>query len=141
VVVSLGRPARARGAGARRPVAEQLLGRGFARAGVGPRATPLLSGAPATLAAATPAHSGCSSLGTPENPSLPSEPLLAWHHADSTRSSPYGLRGNCTAGGVFYTLGAVFFLAERIRFFHFVWHLFVIAGTACHFIAVLRYAA
>jgi len=44
-------------------------------------------------------------------------------------------------GGVAYTLGAVFFLAERIRYFHFVWHLFVIAGTACHFIAVLWYAA
>ena len=45
------------------------------------------------------------------------------------------------AGGVAYTLGAVFFLAERIRYFHFVWHLFVIAGSACHFIAVLWYAA
>ena len=45
------------------------------------------------------------------------------------------------AGGVAYTAGAVFFLAERIRFFHFVWHLFVIAGTACHFVAVLWYAA
>ena len=45
------------------------------------------------------------------------------------------------AGGVAYTAGAVFFLAERIRFFHFVWHLFVIAGSACHFIAVLWYAA
>ena len=45
------------------------------------------------------------------------------------------------AGGVAYTLGAVFFLAERVRYFHFVWHLFVIAGTACHFIAVLWYAA
>jgi hemolysin III len=45
------------------------------------------------------------------------------------------------AGGVAYTAGAVFFLAERIRYFHFVWHLFVIAGTACHFIAVYRYAA
>jgi hemolysin III len=45
------------------------------------------------------------------------------------------------AGGIAYTLGAVFFMAERIRYFHFVWHLFVIAGTACHFIAVLRYAA
>jgi hemolysin III len=44
------------------------------------------------------------------------------------------------AGGVAYTLGAVFFLAERIRYFHFVWHLFVIAGTACHFVAVLWYA-
>jgi hemolysin III len=46
-----------------------------------------------------------------------------------------------TAGGIAYTAGAVFFLAERIRYFHFVWHLFVVAGTACHFIAVLWYAA
>ena len=45
------------------------------------------------------------------------------------------------AGGVSYTAGAVFFLAERIRYFHFVWHLFVIAGSACHFNAVLWYAA
>ena len=45
------------------------------------------------------------------------------------------------AGGVAYTAGAVFFMAERIRYFHFVWHLFVVAGTACHFIAVLHYAA
>lgn len=45
------------------------------------------------------------------------------------------------AGGIAYTAGAVFFLAEHIRYFHFVWHLFVIAGTTCHFFAVLRYAA
>ena len=45
------------------------------------------------------------------------------------------------AGGVAYTAGTVFFMAERIRYFHFVWHLFVVAGTACHFIAVLWYAA
>src|SRR3954466_1321620 len=45
------------------------------------------------------------------------------------------------AGGLAYTLGAVFFMAERIRYFHFVWHLFVVAGSACHFIAVLLYAA
>ena len=45
------------------------------------------------------------------------------------------------AGGIAYTAGAVFFMAERIRYFHFVWHLFVVAGTACHFLAVLWYAA
>lgn len=44
-------------------------------------------------------------------------------------------------GGIAYTVGAIFFMAERIRYFHLVWHLCVIAGTACHFIAVLRYAA
>jgi len=45
------------------------------------------------------------------------------------------------AGGIAYSAGAVFFMAERIRYFHFVWHLFVIAGTACHVIAVLWFAA
>jgi hemolysin III len=45
------------------------------------------------------------------------------------------------AGGIAYTAGAVFFMAERVRYFHFVWHLFVLAGTACNFVAVLRYAA
>ena len=41
------------------------------------------------------------------------------------------------AGGVAYTAGVAFFLAERVRFGHFVWHLFVMAGTACHGVAVL----
>jgi hemolysin III len=45
------------------------------------------------------------------------------------------------AGGIAYTAGAVIFMAVRIKFVHFVWHLFVVAGTACHFIAVLWYAA
>jgi hemolysin III len=46
------------------------------------------------------------------------------------------------AGGIFYTLGVAFFAAdERIRYSHFIWHLFVIAGTSCHFIAVLFYSA
>jgi hemolysin III len=45
------------------------------------------------------------------------------------------------AGGIAYTAGTVFFMAERIRYFHFVWHLFVVAGTACHFFAVLWYSA
>ena len=46
------------------------------------------------------------------------------------------------AGGLAYTAGVVFFATdERIRYNHFIWHLFVIAGTACHFVAVLLYAA
>ena len=43
------------------------------------------------------------------------------------------------AGGAAYTVGAVFFLIDhRVRYGHFVWHLFVLAGSACHFFAVLR---
>jgi len=46
------------------------------------------------------------------------------------------------AGGLAYTLGVAFFtLDSRVRYAHFVWHLFVIAGTTCHFFAVLDYAA
>jgi hemolysin III len=45
------------------------------------------------------------------------------------------------AGGLAYTVGVAFLTAGRTRYSHFVWHLFVLAGTTCHFIAVLRYAA
>ena len=45
------------------------------------------------------------------------------------------------AGGVAYTAGVGFYATERMRYAHFVWHLCVLAGTACHVIAVLRYAA
>jgi len=39
-------------------------------------------------------------------------------------------------GGVLYTAGTVFYHAERIPYAHAIWHLFVLAGSACHFIAV-----
>ena len=45
------------------------------------------------------------------------------------------------AGGIAYTAGVAFYAADHRRYSHFVWHLFVLAGTACHFVAVLRYAA
>ena len=44
------------------------------------------------------------------------------------------------AGGVMYTAGIAFYAAERVRYGHFVWHLFVMMGTVCHFFAVLWYA-
>ncbi len=44
-------------------------------------------------------------------------------------------------GGAAYTIGVVFFtLDSKLRYAHFVWHLFVVAGTACHFFAVLDYS-
>jgi hemolysin III len=46
------------------------------------------------------------------------------------------------AGGVAYTVGVAFFATDaRLRYGHFVWHLFVMAGTACHYFAVLGYSA
>ncbi|MCI0451696.1 MAG: hemolysin III family protein [Candidatus Latescibacteria bacterium] len=52
---------------------------------------------------------------------------------------PWGLLW-LLAGGVAYTGGVAFFAADRIRFGHLIWHLFVMAGTACHYIAVLEYS-
>lgn len=46
------------------------------------------------------------------------------------------------AGGLAYTIGVIFFaLDSRLRYGHFIWHLFVMVGTACHYWAVLGYAA
>jgi hemolysin III len=45
------------------------------------------------------------------------------------------------AGGIAYTAGVGFYAAHRVRYAHFAWHLFVIAGTVCHFFAVLWYSA
>jgi hemolysin III len=45
------------------------------------------------------------------------------------------------AGGLSYTAGVAFYAARRVPYAHFVWHLFVMAGSACHYVAVLFYAA
>jgi hemolysin III len=52
---------------------------------------------------------------------------------------PQGI-GWLVAGGVLYTGGVAFFAARRIPYSHFIWHLFVLAGSTCHFFAVLWYA-
>jgi hemolysin III len=43
------------------------------------------------------------------------------------------------AGGAAYTLGTVFYSLHRVRYHHFVWHLFVLAGSILQFLAVLLY--
>ncbi len=43
-------------------------------------------------------------------------------------------------GGLAYTAGCVFYAHKQWPFGHFVWHLFVLAGTACHYFAILGYA-
>lgn len=45
-----------------------------------------------------------------------------------------------TLGGMLYTIGIVFFaLDQRVRHFHGIWHLFVLAGSALHYVTVLVY--
>ena len=56
------------------------------------------------------------------------------------RALPAGGLALLGTGGGCYTLGIPFyFLDTRIRYFHSVWHLFVVAGSICHFFVVLLY--
>lgn len=41
------------------------------------------------------------------------------------------------SGGLAYSLGTVFYLWKRLPYHHAVWHMFVLAGSVCHFFAVL----
>ena len=41
------------------------------------------------------------------------------------------------AGGLAYTLGTIFYVLKRVPYMHAVWHLFVLAGSACHVLAVM----
>jgi hemolysin III len=60
---------------------------------------------------------------------LAAKPLLA-------HVSAVGLRW-LVAGGAMYTIGVVFYASRRIPYGHAVCHLFVIAGSLCHYFAVL----
>ncbi len=43
------------------------------------------------------------------------------------------------AGGLFYTVGVLFFALDRVPYFHALWHVFVLAGSIAHYFAVLLY--
>ncbi len=43
------------------------------------------------------------------------------------------------AGGIFYTLGSIFYVYRKFKYHHFIWHIFVVLGSFCHFVAIFRY--
>lgn len=54
-------------------------------------------------------------------------------------SLPSGGLAWLIAGGIAYTLGVVFYAWKRLPFHHAIWHLFVLAGSLCHFTSVIFY--
>lgn len=40
------------------------------------------------------------------------------------------------AGGVFYTLGVIFYVIKRIKYFHSIWHIFTVIGSALHYFSI-----
>ncbi len=43
------------------------------------------------------------------------------------------------AGGLIYTMGVLFFVFPKVPYNHAIWHLFVLGGSACHYLVMLRY--
>ena len=43
------------------------------------------------------------------------------------------------SGGLFYTLGIVFYAIHKIPYNHVIWHLFVLAGAICHYFMIFLY--
>lgn len=41
------------------------------------------------------------------------------------------------AGGVFYTVGVIFYAIKKVRYFHSIWHIFTILGSTCHYFSIL----
>lgn len=52
---------------------------------------------------------------------------------------PLGAIAWLVAGGLAYTAGLVFFAGKRIPHHHAIWHVFVLIGSICHYLAVLLY--
>lgn len=52
---------------------------------------------------------------------------------------PEGALWLLLAGGLCYTVGTVFYLWQRLRYHHAFWHTFVLAGSTCHYLAVLLF--
>jgi hemolysin III len=52
---------------------------------------------------------------------------------------PHGETAWILAGDAFYVTGLIFFYNDQKRFYHSIWHLFVLAGSICHYRAVLSY--
>ena len=46
--------------------------------------------------------------------------------------------GLLVAGGLFYSVGVIFFIWEKMPYNHVVWHLFVLGGSFCHFFAMFH---
>lgn len=65
--------------------------------------------------------------------------LLIFATKPAVEFIPRGGIGLLLAGGLFYSSGMIFYAWNRLSFNHAIWHLFVLAGSLCHYLAVLFY--
>ena len=60
------------------------------------------------------------------------KPLLHVFRETGSMNVLYWLIG----GGLFYTVGCLFFFLDKYKYMHPVWHFFVLGGSICHFISI-----
>tara|TARA_B100000902_G_C27167078_1_gene841777 strand:- start:362 stop:1006 length:645 start_codon:yes stop_codon:yes gene_type:complete len=64
--------------------------------------------------------------------------VFKWNHL--TNSIPPPAFNLLLSGGIIYTIGVFFYLLDsKIKYFHFIWHVFVITGSVLHYIMILKY--
>jgi len=76
-----------------------------------------------------------------------STPSSTWHSAGSSSSnsaflSPWCPTGGVAlllAGGICYSVGTIFYVLKKVPYMHSIWHLWVLAGSICHFLAIILY--
>ncbi len=69
--------------------------------------------------------------------------LMGWMIVVAAREAwarvPHAAIGFVAAGGLFYTLGVAIYAWKSLPYNHAVWHLFVLGGSVCHYVAILLY--
>ena len=64
--------------------------------------------------------------------------MLLWTGGDFFRSMPSVVKNLVISGGLLYTVGVVFFLWEKLKWHHAIWHSLVLLAAVCHFIAICK---
>jgi hemolysin III len=69
--------------------------------------------------------------------------LMGWMIVIAAREAwlriPHAAIGYVAAGGLSYTAGVGFYAWKRLPYNHAIWHLFVLGGSVCHYVAILLY--
>jgi len=63
--------------------------------------------------------------------------MMVWGGKTFFVSMPFAVITMIIIGGVLYSIGVVFYLMEKWKWHHVIWHLFVLAAAVCHYVAVL----
>jgi hemolysin III len=65
--------------------------------------------------------------------------LIVFKYAEVTRLLSDKALWWIVAGGMFYSFGVVFYLLKKVRYSHSIWHIFVLCGSFCHFMAIWKH--